>query len=264
MNLSEIEVTEVSVHYGETKSLPDYSNVKPGYSLKATVKPGQDPEEVAETLMAECKRMTWEDCDAALEREGRRAHFWTGPRFDLRVHSDDWLAVIVPSEAELPKAWRNVHCPKSGWRLEALRKYIQEDYGKLTIADFSFEENLEALPELGEYEAIWLEYNGQTYCLLLPLDFDEKLLPEIWQDYRRTRHSNYTRLAANFLDWIEAQAKSKEAILINCLDGDLSKLPDLTPKDAPKVEIEPAFDEPIEDDDDDDWEDDDDYNEDED
>lgn len=225
MNLSEIEITEVSAHYGETKSLPDYSNVKPGYSLKAVVKPGQDPEAVKQALEEQVKQWVWEDCDTALEREGRRAEFWKGPRFDLRVLGDDWIVVIVPAEAELPKPWSSIHCAKSGWRLEALKKYAQEDYSKLAIVDLS-QGGLEALPDLREYDVAWLNHPDATYCILFPLDFDT----DTWHNDRRIRWSTYRRLSVNFLPWITEQAQSKEAILINCLDGDLSKLPDLAPK----------------------------------
>lgn len=263
MNLSEIEITEVSAHYGETKSLPDYSNVKPGYSLKAVVKPGQDPEEVKAALAEQVRAWVWEDCDTALEREGRRAEFWTGPRYDaLSVREDKYIA-IVPHGVELPGLWVKANRVEEEWRYEALLKVVQREYKDWTVADFSFEENLDALPDLKEFQVIWLNSNGTLYCLILPYEFDDNLLPETWRSRRYAEHRWYTRLAANFLPWITEQAQSKEAILINALDGDLSKLPDLAPKEPVEQAIADGFIPDIHDDDEDD-EDDEDFDDDDD
>jgi hypothetical protein len=245
-----MKITKVFVRYGRTFSLPGYSNVKPEEGYEAEIEPGEDVAAVKAELLQMAQAEVEEACDQALEEAGERAHFWTGPRYNLRVLGDDGLVVIIPNEVKLPESWGSVHCPKSGWRLEALRKYTQEMYGKLDLVDLS--ENPEALPEVQEYEVVWLTHGEGTYCLLLPADFDIKLLPNAWQNYHRTRYTSHTRLAANFLPWIEEQVAKKEATLIDCLDGDLSKLPEIGPKEPVEQAIADGFIPDIEFDDDDD------------
>lgn len=252
-----MQITKIVVGYGRTHSLPDYCNVKPSITIEAALSEGDDPEAAKAELQRLAQAHVEEECDLALEEAGRKAHFWQGPRFDMRVLGDDWLVVILPSGTELPRAWRSIQCPEMDWRLEALRKYAKETYGKLSLIDLN-DGNLEGLPDVGEYEVVWLNHEGFVYCLLLPADFEIKLLPDAWQNYRNTRYTSHTRLAANFLPWITEEAKRKEATLIDCLDGDLSKLPDLEPEGR-KADFADAFIQKVEqapEEDGEDWEDD--------
>lgn len=228
MNLEEIEIIEVSAHYGETKSLPDYSNVKPGYSLKAAVKLGQDPEAVKQALAEQVRLWVWEDCDTALEREGLPARFYQGPRYDAVREADEEYIAIVPSDVELPGLWKKSNRVGTGRRLESLVKLLDREWSNYTVEDFS--QNPEALPELVQIQTILTRRNSEgdtRYCIVLPYGVEAD---DLGKEYRYLPRHYYTIFAAGAVAFISKQARDNEAELIDALDGDLSKLPDLTPK----------------------------------
>ena len=47
-----MKITQVTVSYGETQSLPEYSNVKPHLSLTAEIEPQDDPTQIEFELWA--------------------------------------------------------------------------------------------------------------------------------------------------------------------------------------------------------------------
>jgi hypothetical protein len=220
-----MKITKVFVRYGRTFSLPGYSNVKPEVGYEAEIEPGEDVAAVKAELQQMAQAEVEEACDQALEAEGNSPRFWTGPKFNsLRVADEKYFA-IVPAEAELPEIWqgRKYH---EGRRLDNLRS-LCAGHSSFTVADFSAG-NVQDLPELRDYQVLWQKANGEHYCLILPGEFDSELLPGDWRS-RFAQHRWYTRFAANVLAWITEFSKEQGATLIDCLDGDLSKLPDLAP-----------------------------------
>lgn len=244
-----MQITKITVHYGRTQSLPDYCNVKPGFSFEATIEPGDDPEAVRAFLSDQAKAATFEECDRALEANGIPAKFSEAPRYDALRLSDEKYVAVVPAGMKLPEAWKKVSAPKRGWRLEALLKHLTKEWPGYTVQDCGL---FDVLPDLAQFQLLLRKREeGCHYCIALPYDFEAN---DLGKEYRYLRRYYYTVLAENVDSFIAEFAGKNEAELINCLDGDLSKLPKL---EAPEPEIEPDMEEPIDDDDDDGWEDDD-------
>jgi hypothetical protein len=110
-----MQITEITVSYGQTQSLPEYSNVKPMVTLKATVTPDENIEEVRRTLFIVARSMVESEIDDALERHGRPAVYDPAPRYQVQRSApnpyDDRgrkkpplppTIAIVPDGAELP------------------------------------------------------------------------------------------------------------------------------------------------------------------
>lgn len=118
------EIKTITVSYQRTQSLQSYSNVKPGVSITAELSDDDDPRAVYATLFFEAKAFVEEAIDAALEQDGQPAKFAAGPRYrvfvtnrawavqeygdrrrsrDVKVEPPEYLAIIVPHEARLPR-----------------------------------------------------------------------------------------------------------------------------------------------------------------
>jgi len=110
-----MKITQVTVSYGETQSLPEYSNVKPALTLTATIDPYDDPA-VAEAALWELARQSVHaQIDAALEANGRAAKYDPAPRYQvLMTYWDRYgrprdtpeppkIVVILPNSVELER-----------------------------------------------------------------------------------------------------------------------------------------------------------------
>jgi hypothetical protein len=96
-----MKLTQITVSYGQTQSLPEYSNVKPLISLSATIDDGDDPAEVEALLKARAKASVHEQIDDALELNGMAAKYSQEPRYQvMRTYWDSYLNRGKP---ELPK-----------------------------------------------------------------------------------------------------------------------------------------------------------------
>jgi len=78
-----VNITQITVSYGETQSLPEYSNVKPALTLTAVLNDGELAEEVETELWKMAKESVREQIDLALEANGKAAK-WSGePRYQV-------------------------------------------------------------------------------------------------------------------------------------------------------------------------------------
>lgn len=91
-----MNITQITVGWSETCSLPEYNNVKPSVSLTADIAPGEDPQATVNILLAECKRICREQVDEALESCGRQPRHYTGPRYSLITNRPSKLLAVVP------------------------------------------------------------------------------------------------------------------------------------------------------------------------
>lgn len=86
-----MKITQITVSYGATQSLPSYSNVKPQLTLTATVDEDESPEAVEAELWALAKAHVHEQIDQALEASDQAARYSTEPRYQvLRTYWDQW------------------------------------------------------------------------------------------------------------------------------------------------------------------------------
>ena len=86
-----MNITQITVSYGETQSLPEYSNVKPSLTLTAVLNDGELAEEVETELWKMAKESVREQIDLALEANGRPAKYSSEPRYQvLRTYWNQW------------------------------------------------------------------------------------------------------------------------------------------------------------------------------
>jgi hypothetical protein len=86
-----MKLTQITVSYGETQSLPEYSNVKPNLTLTATIEPEDDPTQVELDLWAWARDAVHAQIDAALELNGKAAKYDLAPRYQvLRTYWNQW------------------------------------------------------------------------------------------------------------------------------------------------------------------------------
>lgn len=109
-----MKITQITVSYGETQSLPEYSNVKPNLTLTATIEPEDDPTQVEFELWAWARDSVHAQIDAALEANGKPAKYSTEPRYQvLRTYWNQWdhrgetkppqYVIIAPDELKLDR-----------------------------------------------------------------------------------------------------------------------------------------------------------------
>lgn len=116
-----MKITQITVSYGETQSLPEYSNVKPNLTLTAVLDEGDVPEQIERQLWHYAKEGVHAQIDLALEASGKAARYSTDPRYQvMATYRDSYsrrgkpalplLVVILPNELSLDD--RFVH---TGW-----------------------------------------------------------------------------------------------------------------------------------------------------
>lgn len=110
-----MKLVQITVSYGATQSLPEYSNVKPQLTLTATVDDGDDAATVEAELWSLCKAHVHEQIDLALEANDKAAKYSTEPRYQvIRTYRnyqhpkdappEQLFVAILPNEAALDTA----------------------------------------------------------------------------------------------------------------------------------------------------------------
>lgn len=108
-----MKLTQITVSYGETVGLPEYSNVKPQLSLTATVVDGEDPAAIEADLWQQVRTAVQEQADRTLEQNDRPAKYDPAPRYQvMRTYWDRYnrpkdepepprIVIILPNELEI-------------------------------------------------------------------------------------------------------------------------------------------------------------------
>jgi len=123
-----MQITQITVSYGETQSLPEYSNVKPSITLTAILNEGELAEEVETELWNMAKESVREQIDLALEGSGKAAKWSDEPRYQvMKTYWNQWdhkgqekppqYVIILPNEIDPDRdayAQRFVHAGYSG------------------------------------------------------------------------------------------------------------------------------------------------------
>jgi len=107
-------ITQLTVSFKRTQSLPGYCNVSSGLTVTADVSADEDPLVVEQRLLGELEQSVDDWIDAALEQAGQPARFSTAPRYDLLWWRSTNLALIAPHLSpvqrdelqSLPGDWR--------------------------------------------------------------------------------------------------------------------------------------------------------------
>lgn len=106
-----MKLLTITVSYGQTQSLPEYSNVKPSLTLTAQIDESDDPAAVEALLWRQAKATVHEQIDQALEGAGVAARYdQASPRYQvLRTRRRDnyherhlpqlpAIVVVLPNE----------------------------------------------------------------------------------------------------------------------------------------------------------------------
>ncbi|MCB8945849.1 MAG: hypothetical protein H6658_19040 [Ardenticatenaceae bacterium] len=98
-----MQITNITVSYSRVQSLGNYSNVKSGASLTATVEDEDDFDEVERILVMLAKATVHNEIDDALEMDGGSPKFYDGPLYRVRINDERQAIVILPAEGvEMP------------------------------------------------------------------------------------------------------------------------------------------------------------------
>lgn len=150
-----MRITTVTIGFGATQSLPEYSNVKPTCTLSAEVAEGEDPAAVAAQLQHAARQLVEAEIDNALEYNGRPARYSTEPRYQVIHTGSQWLrrkgngpqvkcqppehlVIILPNELRLESAsdqwWSHLYGAsrkvRHGHALRAAEEYIADNSEK--------------------------------------------------------------------------------------------------------------------------------------
>lgn len=107
-------ITSITVSYGETQSLPEYSNVKPAVTLTAELDADDDAAAVEAALWEQAKQSVHAQIDSALELNGKPAKYDPCPRFQVvKTYHDRYadrgkpappkLVIILPDALEMER-----------------------------------------------------------------------------------------------------------------------------------------------------------------
>lgn len=244
MNEETIQITSVQVHFTWTWNMGDYSNIKPGVTLTASVEDGQDPAEIAAALGRMARTFVAGQIDETLEAEGRRPYFYQGPRFTVAVHPKDKLAALLPSElvSNLHGAW--------DWKVHESRPAVaRQHYSGLdgyTGFDCS-DGDLSRLPALANYLVFQVTEGAAKIIVLTSADNQD--FPESWRDQRHYYTREGGRVHANLVGELKAAAQAEGGRFIDA-SADSTLIPPLT---GNLVVPDPVYGEYEDEEDDDDW-----------
>lgn len=107
-----MNITQITVSYGETQSLPEYSNVKPNITITAMLDAGEDIAIIEAQLWSQAKAAVREQIDLALEANNIPAKWSTEPRYQvLKTRTNSYydrgkaeppkLVAIIPNALKL-------------------------------------------------------------------------------------------------------------------------------------------------------------------
>ena len=170
-----MHITQITVSYGETQSLPEYSNVKPNITITATIEEGDDPTAAELALWEHAKQQVHEQIDLALEGSGMAAKYSDEPRFQVQRTYQGYTA------------------------------HGRIDQPKIVVI----------LPD----------------ALRLSEELNRRLGSVSYRETKKLRYGHAMRIATEY-------AHDQECQLLDCADGDISRLEALLPPlpDAPPAQ----------------------------
>lgn len=257
----------VTVKFGCTQSVVNYSNVRPEFEMSLSGQgDAQEASDIADKLLDDVRQSIQEIVDQELELRDQDLLYYHGPTFSLVNPKDFVFLAIVPDSQPLPKLWGEcVPYHMSHKRIEWLRWLIKNKYQGDSLYDYANVPIVDVhdLPLLEKFTELRMIIEGIPYLILLSGERryfgtgDNNISPGPPQAYYRLDHdtSIYVMDKERFLVRMFAIAENKGFTLIDCLDNDFSRLPRLPDLPEPKPEEEKPDDfedeEEYEDDDDD-------------
>jgi len=92
-----MKITQITIGWAETCSLPEYSNIKPSVSMTAEIEEGDVPGLVKDSLLQIAKKVVRDEIDATLELHGRSPKYYDGPLYSVEISYERKLVIIFPA-----------------------------------------------------------------------------------------------------------------------------------------------------------------------
>ena len=136
-----MKIKTVEVTYGETCSLPEYSNVKVAVTVSADLEEGDSLDSVQGTLMLVAKHYVRNEIDDALEDSGRSPKHDTDELFQIfRPNYTDRWRIIAPDGTKIPG-----HYYSMAMRFPAIQKKVDKYMAKEGGKVFAFSAGVDPL-----------------------------------------------------------------------------------------------------------------------
>lgn len=233
-----MEITTITVKYALTHNMGNYSNIRPEVELTARLEPTDDPDESRWLLLNQAKEAVHAEVDAALEADDEAPKYYTGPRFSLATLAAEKLAVVFPDKGILPAPWdegTTIRC--TGRRLSVVLAKAMETYpGYLVINCSDGDYSCLAAVELERFLVFISRERKLSIVTLSGVDRDT--LPGGAAEWSYPEHCVRRKdtLLVSLRNGSNGMSTRNYNIL-DCTDGDLSKIPAVEPA-APDPAIE--------------------------
>ena len=158
-----MNITQITVSYGETQSLPEYSNTKPSITLTAVLNDGEDAVTIEAELWNQAKAAVREQIDLALEVNNIPAKYSTDPRYQvLKTRTQSYydrgkielpkLVAIIPNDVKLDDrfvhaGWRDSRKLRYGHAQRLAAETADEGYRVVDCSDGDLSKLMALLPE---------------------------------------------------------------------------------------------------------------------
>lgn len=238
----------VTVKFGCTQSVGNYSNVRPEFEISLSGQgDGQEAHGIAQRLLVDVREQIHDIVDQELEIRDEHLLYYQGETFSLVAPKDFHYLAIVSDAQPLPKLWSEYVSYRMGSkRLERLQWLIKEKHKE----DSAYTEDIpivdvQDLPVLEKFTVLKI-----ANCLVLLsgdrryLGAGENLCSAPPKEYyaRQTGIDLYIMDREHLFRRVHLDCQKYGLTLVDCLDGDFSRLPALPelppeePKDAPQEE----------------------------
>lgn len=224
-----MKLTTITVKYGITHNMGNYSNVRPEVELTVELEPHDNPDEARWLLMQQAREAARAEVDGALEDDDKPPKYYTGPRFSLATITSEKLVVIYPDthpeRARLPEPWdEGTSLRYHGRRLPVIRAKVVERYPDYIIIDCSDGDYSRlSVVELGRF--LLFTNRERKLAVLTPSGLDRGALPGDGWSYP----DHHVRRKVSLLAHLRNGDSLPNYHLIDCTDGDLSRIPTTEP-----------------------------------
>ncbi len=215
-------IKEISVEFGVTQNLGDYSNCKVSVRLSAELAEGEDPAQAYDELHRLARQQVGEKVDDELEAAGQEVKYHQGPLFVVQRNNARQCVVLAPKDAKLPEE-SNWQAARDIWdstvylakmrearalmAFEKASAHLPDGYVAVDCRDGDFSK-LPPLPDPGP-EPVWHQKDLENVLLALGLP------RERWEELASLEHvtREYLEELYGDLSWESIRQGEAEAII---------------------------------------------------
>lgn len=212
----------ITIEYSISRQPEPYNNVRFAVSVPVSVNPEDDPVSLLAEHAPRVQRQVENEIDLMFEGFGHPAPYDPVPRFRVVQLNEARVKAIIPNDilgTDLPFAWIHATPTFIGHRLEFIRgKLAHTDWPVIDCSDG----DLSKLPQIESYHL----YRNHPIGVLVWTTDKHDIPSDI-----RARYPGYFQMVtkrlskSDILAAIDALARENNYDIIDCRDGDWSKLP---------------------------------------